>query len=129
MEKILGVFSVLVMVFILSGCGKKAETATFTQSPMVGSEVSIIVEHEGDKVTKVSCKAVFDNETLQITDEDTAKQVSEAFETSSNLKDSKMKYTEKETVITYEAPANSVKSGSSFKEGEKQLIDMGFEKK
>ncbi|EOI06959.1 hypothetical protein UAY_00301 [Enterococcus moraviensis ATCC BAA-383] len=129
MKKFLGVFSVLVMVFVLSGCGGKAETDTFTQSPMAGTDVSITIEHKGDKVTKVSCKAVFDNEKLFITDEDMAKQVADAFEKSSNLKDSKMKYTDKETVITYEAPENSVKTGTSFKEGEKQLTDMGFKKK
>lgn len=83
MKKFLGVFSVLVMVFVLSGCGGKAETDTFTQSPMEGTDVSIIIEHKGDKVTKVSCKAVFDNEKLLITDEDMAKQVADAFEKSS----------------------------------------------
>lgn len=129
MKKFLGLFSVLVMVLIFAGCGGKATTDTFTQVPMAGTEVSIIVEHKGDKVSKVSCEAKFDNEKLQITDEATAKQVVEGFEASSNLKDTKMTYTEKETVITYEAPANSIKSGTSFKEGEKQLTDAGFTKK
>lgn len=40
-----------------------------------------------------------------------------------------MKYTDKETVITYDAPENSVKTGTSFKEGEKTLTEMGFKKK
>lgn len=133
MKKFLGVFSVVVMVVLLGGCGQKAKanvaTDTFTQSPMDGTEVSIIVEHEGDKITNVSAKAVFDNKKLKIDDEKSAEQVTKAFETASNLEDAEMKYTEKETVITYEAPEESVKSGSSFKEGSEQLTKIGFEKK
>ncbi|MHC5227871.1 hypothetical protein ACYSNW_06275 [Enterococcus sp. LJL99] len=129
MKKILGIVSVFVMLLVLGGCGEKTEETTFTQSPMTGTEVSIIVEHKGDKVTKVSAKAVFDNEKLQITDEDMADQVVEAFKSSSNLEDVKVDYTKKETVITYDAPADSIKTGTSFKDGEKQLTDMGFEKK
>ncbi|MFD1900683.1 DUF1307 domain-containing protein [Enterococcus termitis] len=129
MKKILGVISVLVTLVILGACGGKAETTTFTQSPMAGTEVSIIVEHKGDKITGASAKAVFDNEKLMIADEEAADQVAEAFKTSSKLEDAKVKYTDKETVITYDAPAGSVKSGSSYKEGEKELIKMGFEKK
>lgn len=133
MKKYLGLLSVVVMVVLLGGCSQSAktsaETDTFMQSPMDGTEVSIIVEHEGDKVTDVSAKAVFDNEKLKITDKETAEQVADAFEKASNLEDAKMEYTKKETVITYKAPANSVKSGSSYKDGEEQLTKMGFEKK
>lgn len=128
MKKILGIISVFVMQLVFGGCGEKTEKATFTQSPMTGTEVSIIVEHKGDKITSVAAKAVFDNEKLQITDEEMADQVVDAFKSASNLKDVKVDYTKKETVITYDAPADSVKSGSSFKDGEKQLTDMGFEK-
>ncbi|MGG5342005.1 hypothetical protein [Enterococcus sp. AZ192] len=129
MKKILGVISVFVMLLVLVACGGKAETTTFTQSPVAGTEVSIIVEHKGDKITGASAKAVFDNEKLMITDEAASEQVVEAFKSSSNLEDVKVKYSKKETVITYDAPAGSVKSGTSFKAGEKELKDMGFEKK
>lgn len=129
MKKILGVVSVFVMLLIFGGCGEKSEKATFTQSPMTGAEVAIIVEHKGDKITSVSTKAVFDNEKLQITDESMANQVVESFKSASNLEDVKVDYTKKETVLTYDAPVSSIKTGSSFKDGEKELTDMGFEKK
>lgn len=133
MKKYLGLLSIVVMVVLLGACSQgaktSAETDTFVQSPMDGMEVSIIVEHEGDKTIGVSAKAVFDNEKLKITDKAAAEQVADAFEKASNLEDAKMDYTKNETVITYKAPANTVKSGSSYKDSEEELTKLGFEKK
>ncbi|MGC6769982.1 DUF1307 domain-containing protein [Enterococcus sp. LJL128] len=128
MKKTLRVLFGVFLLVVLVGCGAKTETDTFSQSPMTGTKVSIIVEHEGDKVTKVSGKAVMDNEVLQITDEDMAKEVAKSFEESSGLGDAEMKYTEKETIITFDAPDESVGVGASFKEGEEALTEIGFEK-
>lgn len=128
MKKILNL-GLLVLVFILVGCGAKKETATFTQTPMEGTDTSIVVEHEGDKVTKVSAKVVFDNKKLNITDESTADQVAKAFESSSNLANATVKYSEKETTITYDAPDTYVKSGGSYKDAEKSLTSAGFKQK
>lgn len=126
MKKLIAVFSILVVGLV--GCGAKTETATFTQSPMEGTKVTLTVEHEGDKVTGVSAKAVFDNEKLQIVDESTADQVAEAFESSSGISDAEMKYTKKETTITYTAPKEMFDKATGFKEGEKNLLEAGFEK-
>lgn len=128
MKKTLGVY-VVMLFFVLVGCGSKSETTTFSQTPMPGADTSIVVTHEGDKVTDVSAKVVFNNETMQITDETIADQMVEAFESTSELKNTKIKYTKKETVITYDAPAEYVKSGSSYKDAEKSLTEIGFTKK
>ena len=128
MKKMIGM-GILSVLFILVGCGAKKETTTFTQTPMTGADMSIVVEHEGENVTKVSAKVVFNNEILQITDESAADKVAEAFEASSKLDNPTMKYSDKETVITYDAPAEYVKSGSKYKDAEKALTDAGFEKK
>lgn len=128
MKKTLGAY-VVILFFVLVGCGSKNETSTFSQSPMPGADASVIVTHEGDKVTDVSAKVVFNNKTMQITDEAIADQMVEAFEATSELKNAKVKYTKAETVITYDAPAEYVKTGSSYKDTEKSLTEMGFTKK
>lgn len=116
---------IMSLVFVLVGCGAKTEKATFTQEPLQGAVSSITVEYEGDKVTGVSAKIVMDNEKLQIDDEAMAKQMAEGFD---GLKDSKVKYSEKETVITYTAPKDTVKDGESFKEAQKNLETLGYTK-
>lgn len=66
---------------------------------------------------------------MQITDEAIADQMVEAFESTSEPKNAKVKYTKEETVITYDEPAEYVKAGSNFKDTEKSLIEIGFTKK
>lgn len=127
MKKIMISIAIVIVGIFLASCVAET-TDTFSQAPMEGAKAEIMVQHKGDKVTKASAKATFDNETLQIMNEAAAKQVVKAFGQASNLKDTKMTYSKKETIITYEAPAGSIKIGSSFKEGEKQLIDLGFNK-
>ena len=128
MKKKLGLYLVA-LVLVLVGCGAKSETTTFSQTAMPGADTSIEVTHKGDKVTDVSAKVVFNNETMQITDEAIADQMAEAFESTSELKNAKVKYTKEETIITYDAPAEYVKSGSSYKDAEKSLTEVGFTKK
>lgn len=129
MKKILGFISVVIMVVVLGGCGSKEATETFTQTPTTGTEIAIIVKHKGDKITDVSCETTFDNDVLQITDEKTAKQMVKVFEQTSNLKDTKMTYGKKQTVITYKESTAGITSGTSYKDSEKSLKALGFEKK
>lgn len=127
MKKIIGLMTLLFLVVGLSGCGAKKETDTFSQE-MSGAKFSIIVEHEGDKVTDVSAKMVLDNDTLSIVDKDTAEKVSDAFEKSSGLEDTEFKYTSKKTTITGKAPSDMIEDGGSYKDSVKELEKKGFEK-
>ncbi|GGD02933.1 DUF1307 domain-containing protein [Enterococcus wangshanyuanii] len=105
MKKFLGVISMIVLVAIASGCGKKEETTTFIQTPTIGTEVSVKVKHEGDKVTGISNVVKFDNAALGVTDEESAKEIVRVFKETSEISTLKveMTYTEKETTITYPA--------------------------
>lgn len=129
MKKFKMILMAVVLSVVLVGCGSKAETETFTQTAMEGVTAEIMIEHEGDKVTNVSAKAIFDNELLSITDEETAEIVVDAFKASSALEDVDMTYSEKETSLTYTAPAELVDEGASFKDAEESLTSQGFKKK
>lgn len=117
------------LILVFSACGMKKETTTFKQIIGTGTIVSLMIEHEGDKITKISSKTTFDNEVVGITDEEVASQFVDAFQQNSKLEDVEIEYSEKETTITYKTPEELVNDDGSFKEIEKQLTtEIGFEK-
>ena len=116
------------MGLLLAGCGAKETTDTFSQTLMEGATVSIIVTHKEDKVTKIAAETTLDNALNQITDEASAKEMVELFEEASELEDTEMSYSEKETVITYATPDSFLAFEESYEELETYLLDSDFSK-
>jgi len=116
------------LLLVLVGCGAKKDTVKFTATPLQGAVNTITINSESDKITKVSAEIVMDNDKLQITDEDMAKQMAKGLSDSEDESKLNIKYSKKETVITYDVPEDLVKNGESLKTAEEQLEKMGYEK-